>query len=372
MFDQVCYSFIIKSVEEFAKELSLKLRLIALMLAVFATLLACQPTEELAHETAYESEDFGFRTTTDDPAVRSESIIVEQRENPKAHSEFATGRRLALVIGNSDYRGSISSLVSPVNDANAISASLRAVGFEVDLQLDATRDEIKEAVLEFSDKLHESDVGLFYYSGHAVQVDGRNFIIPIGADLNIENERRDSLARYVSLETVDIGEVLVSMKSADADLSIIILDTSRDNPFNGSARGLSRGLAHMLAPRGTFLAYATAPGNVAEDGTGHYSPYTSALTEAIETPGLKLEDVFKQVRREVALQTDGRQTPWENSSIYGDFYFTSSAQAYTPERPPVAAQEAKTPLPPLLSPSQTPPSTLPGDPTTPPKPFITP
>ena len=136
------------------------------------------------------------------------------------------------------------------------------------------------------------------------------------------------------LKTVDIDEVLGSMENAEADLNIVVLDACRDNPFPSNTRGMSRGLAQTSAPRGTFVAYATAPGDVAEDGTGRNSPYTTALAEAIRTPGLKLEDVFKQVRREVALQTDGRQTPWENSSIFGDFYFTPPAPE--PEPAPVA------------------------------------
>lgn len=277
----------------------------------------------------------GFRTTTEGPVARSEPISVDLRDNLEGHSGFAIGRRVALIIGNSDYRGSISSLLNPANDARDIARSIESVGFDVDLLLDATRDEMNKAILAFKDRLHDSDVGLFYYAGHAVQVNGRNFMMPVESDLQITDMRQDTLADYVSLETVEIDHVLGRMAAAEPDLNIVILDACRDNPFKGSTRGLSRGLAQTLAPRGTFIAYATAPGNVAEDGSGDNSPYTSALVEAVKTPGLKIEDVFKQVRRDVALQTDGRQTPWENSSIYGDFYFTPPAP--TPEEPPVTA-----------------------------------
>jgi len=311
--------------------------------------LTTQPGTSVAPSVVAQPAADGFRTTTEGPVSRPEPISAEARENLEGQGGFAVGRRVALIIGNSDYQGSISSLVNPANDARAMAASLGEVGFEVDLQLDATRDEIKEAVLDFSDKLHDSDVGLFYYAGHAVQVDGKNFMIPVGADLNIKNDRRDALSRYVGLKTVDINEVLGSMENAEAALNIVILDACRDNPFEGTTRGLSRGLAQTFAPRGTFVAYATAPGQVAEDGRSNNSPYTSALVEAIRTPGLKLEDTFKQVRREVALETDGRQTPWENSSIYGDFYFTPPAP--TPE--PVTATIPKF-LPPAPAPAPEP------------------
>ncbi|MDH3661203.1 MAG: caspase family protein [Alphaproteobacteria bacterium] len=269
---------------------------------------------------------------------------MDLRDNLEGHSGFAMGRRVALIIGNSNYRGSISSLLNPANDARDVARSIESVGFDVDLLLDATRDEMNKAVLAFKDRLHDSDVGLFYYAGHAVQVNGRNFMMPVESDLQITDMRQDTLADYVSLETVEIDHVLGRMAAAEPDLNIVILDACRDNPFKGSTRGLSRGLAQTLAPRGTFIAYATAPGKVAEDGRGNNSPYTSALVEAVKIPGLKIEDVFKQVRRDVALQTDGRQTPWENSSIYGDFYFTPPAPtppltATLPEPLPAPAPE---------------------------------
>ena len=275
----------------------------------------------------------GFRTTTEGPVSQSTPISADLRNDLQQGSSYALGRRVALIIGNSDYRGSISKLANPANDARDIAAAMKKVGFDVDVHLDATRDEMNRAILNFKKRLHESDVGLFYYAGHAIQVNGRNFMIPVEANLDITDMRADTLADYVSLETVEIDDVLGRMAAAEPDLNIVILDACRDNPFAGRSRGLSRGLAQTLAPRGTFVAYATAPGQVAEDGSGNNSPYTSALVEAVNTPGLKLEDVFKQVRRDVALKTDGRQTPWENSSIFGDFYFTPPK----PKEPPVTA-----------------------------------
>lgn len=304
----------------------------------------------------------GFRTTTEGPVNQSTPISADLRSNLEQGSSYAIGRRVALIIGNSDYRGSISRLANPANDARDIAAAMKKVGFDVDVHLDATRDEMNRAILDFKKRLHESDVGLFYYAGHAIQVNGRNFMIPVEATLEITDMRADTLADYVSLETVEIDDVLGRMAAAEPDLNIVILDACRDNPFAGRSRGLSRGLAQTLAPRGTFVAYATAPGQVAEDGGGNNSPYTSALVEAVNTPGLKLEDVFKQVRRDVALETDGRQTPWENSSIFGDFYFTPPKP--TPKEPPVTAT-LPTPQPAAPAPAPEPPVvTLPKVPST--------
>ena len=296
----------------------------------------------------------GFRTTTEGPVAQSAPISANLRDSWEHDSSYAIGRRVALIIGNGDYRGSISRLANPANDARDVAESMKKVGFDVALHLDVSRDEMNRAILDFKKRLHDSDVGLFYYAGHAIQVEGRNFMIPVEASLEITDMRPDTLADYVSLETVEIDDVLGRMAAAEPDLNIVILDACRDNPFEGQSRGLTRGLAQTSAPRGTFVAYATAPGKVAEDGSGVNSPYTSALVEAVSTPGLKLEEVFKQVRREVALQTDGRQTPWENSSIFGDFYFTPPR----PE-PPVTAT-----LPPQTQPEPEPAPAVPEPPVT--------
>ncbi len=249
----------------------------------------------------------------------------------------STIRRVALVIGNSDYSGNIGKLANPTRDAAAIAESLERTGFEVNLLQDVSREEMLRAVLEFDKSLRDTDVGLFYYAGHAVQVNGRNFMIPTEAELNISSTRKDAIADYVALETVEIDDVLARMGNAEADLNIVILDACRNNPFNNGTRGLGRGLAQTSAPRGTFVAYATAPGKVAQDGDSGNSPYTAAIVKNLETPGLKLEDVFKRVRQEVAVQTDGEQIPWENSSVFGDFYFSEPLPEPEPEEVETAA-----------------------------------
>lgn len=254
--------------------------------------------------------------------------------------------RVALVIGNSDYGPGIGRLTNPINDATDMAEALKRTGFTVKLLLNASREDMQRAVLEFDQDMRKSDVGLFYYAGHAVQVNGRNFMIPMEAKLDISGSRPEAVADYVALETLEIDNVLGRMGNAETDLSIVILDACRNNPFNQGARGISRGLAQTSAPRGTFVAYATSPGKIAHDGNGENSPYTSAIVKNLETPGLKLEDVFKKVRQDVALQTDGDQIPWENSSVFGDFYFNPSQPSAEPEPSVVAATPpAAAPLP---------------------------
>ena len=225
-----------------------------------------------------------------------------------------TERRVALVIGNGAYGPTTTPLRNPTNDARDMATALGAVGFEVTLKLDVDRDQMRRAVIEFGRSLREGGVGLFYFSGHAVQLAGNNYMIPIGAEVDTED--------YVEVETVEINDVLARMGGADNRLNIVILDACRNNPFKGIFRAVTRGLAQTLAPSGTFLAYAAAPGQLALDGKGtRNSPYTTALLQTLEEPGLRLEDVFKRTRIKVLESTDGYQTPWTGSSITGEFYF---------------------------------------------------
>ncbi len=257
-----------------------------------------------------------------EPAVERSSVTTPTTVASNVVDQIgSTEKRVALIIGNSDYSPQIGQLTNPRNDATDMADALRRTGFKVKLLLNATRDEMQRAVLTFDQEMRESDVSLFYYAGHAIQVNGRNFLIPMEANLDIAGNRADTVADYVALETLDIENVLGRMGNAETDLSIVILDACRNNPFSQGARGVTRGLAQTSAPRGTFVAYATAPGKVAHDGDGQNSPYTAAIVKNLEVPGLKLEDVFKRVRQDVALQTNGDQIPWENSSVFGDFYF---------------------------------------------------
>jgi caspase domain-containing protein/lysozyme inhibitor LprI len=224
-------------------------------------------------------------------------------------------RRLALIIGNAAYESA--PLRNPVNDARAMATTLRTLGFEVTALENASLPEMKRAIDDFGDALRsKGGVGLFYFSGHGIQVNGRNYIIPVGARVKGE--------RDVEYESVDAGRVLGKMEDAGNRMNLVILDACRDNPFARSFRSAASGLASLDAASGTFIAYATAPGRTADDGTGANGLYTEQLMRYMKTPGLKVEDVFKRVRVDVEKSSGGKQVPWESSSLKGDFYFAES------------------------------------------------
>ena len=223
---------------------------------------------------------------------------------------WGASNKSALVIGNGAYRDI--PLRNPVNDAQAIAAALEKLGFRVTQKTNVTQPDMENAIREFGQALKKEDVALFYFSGHGIQVNGVNYLIPIGADIRSEDE--------VKYKAVDAGMVLDKLETAGNQLNIVILDACRNNPYKG-ARSMSRGLAVMSAPPGALLAYATAPGSTAADGEGENSPYTKHLLEMMNAPGLKIEEVFKKVRVAVMADTENQQVPWEASSLTGDFYF---------------------------------------------------
>lgn len=224
----------------------------------------------------------------------------------------ALDQRTALVVGNSDYKQS--PLINPENDAKDIAKALQEAGFNVILKLDADQIAMEDAIREFGSLLAKrGGVGLFYYAGHGIQHEGRNYLIPIGAPL-----RRAKDLRY---KAVDVGQVLDEMGHAQNGFNIVILDACRDNPLPRSFRSSARGLARMDSPRGTLLAYATSPGAVAMDGEGSNGIYTKYLLQHMQTPGISIEKVFKLVLQDVDRASHGRQTPWLSSSFTGDFYF---------------------------------------------------
>jgi hypothetical protein len=221
------------------------------------------------------------------------------------------GRRVALVIGNASY-SSVPKLINPTNDAREVTRALQATGFEVIRLENADLRQMQDAVRSFGNRLGKNDVGLFYFSGHGVQVKGKNYLIPVRENIKQSFE--------VPSGAIDADLVLATMENAKNNLNIMILDACR-SPFPGEARSLSRGLATLDAAKGTLIAYATAPGKEALDGQGSNSPYTKHLVRALQQKGLPIEQVFKQVRIAVVEETKGNQVPWENSSIMGDFYF---------------------------------------------------
>ena len=228
--------------------------------------------------------------------------------------QAATEQRTALVIGNSAY--SSGPLKNPVNDAADMAAALQRLGFKVNLKKNANLETMEGAIEDFGNQLKRGGVGLFYYAGHGVQVNGINYLIPVGAKINKESD-----VRY---RAVDAGRILDEMANANNGLNIVLLDACRDNPFGKSFRSASRGLAIVnSAPSGTFISYSTSPGNVAQDGDGRNSPYTAALLQYMQAPGLTISDVFINVRTKLKKETG--QVPWELSSLEGQFYFVSGS-----------------------------------------------
>jgi len=224
-------------------------------------------------------------------------------------------KRVALVIGNSAY--TTTPLKNPVNDARDMAQSLAALGFEVIHRENLNQNDMKRSIRAFGEKIRGGGIGLFYYAGHGVQVSGINYLIPVDAKIEGEEE--------VEYECVDAGFVLAQMENARNRMNIMILDACRNNPFARNFRSASRGLAQMDAPSGTLIAYSTAPGSVASDGNARNGIYTQELLKFIRTSNLSIEEVFKRVRISVRNLTQSKQTPWESSSLTGDFYFTGSA-----------------------------------------------
>ncbi len=221
--------------------------------------------------------------------------------------------RLALVIGNSSYRSG--ALANPVNDATAIAQSLQDLGFQCQLLLDATLQDMAAAVQSYGDKLAQRKaVGLFYYAGHGAQLAWRNYLVPVDASIAKPED--------MPLQTLELNSLLTALKVAANPMNVIILDACRDNPFGLRIPLEQKGLSQFDAPIGSLLSYATAPGNTASDGDGANGLFTENLLREMRVPGAKLEDVFKRVRLQVRLKSKGQQIPWESTSLEEDFYFT--------------------------------------------------
>lgn len=243
----------------------------------------------------------GFLLCDRTAVAEDRTLAVAKQASPE--------RRIALVIGNARYPGA--ALRNPVNDARDVARTLRRLGFDVLEKTDVSQKEMNRAITQFGEKLDANSIALFFYAGHGLQVRGKNYLVPIDAQIASEASVRS--------ETVDVDSLLEQLISSP--LNVVILDACRNNPFERRFRSIGGGLAQMEAPKGTLIAYATSPGKVASDGDGRNGLYTQELLKQIENPGLPVEALFKRVRAGVARATGDNQIPWESSSLTGDFFF---------------------------------------------------
>lgn len=224
--------------------------------------------------------------------------------------------RVALLIGNNQY--ATAPLRNAVNDARDLAATLRELGFHVILRENASRKDMIESIRELDQVLEGAQTALFFYAGHAMQFKDRNYLIPIDAAMGSEED--------VTFFSVEISQVFDRMDRARTRFNFILLDACRDNPFASSFKVSNSGLAQMSAPSGTLVAYATAPGSVAADGGGRNGIYTKHILQNIKAPDLPAEIMFKRVREGVERETRRLQTPWDSSSLKGDFSFNPTAR----------------------------------------------
>jgi uncharacterized membrane protein YgcG len=232
--------------------------------------------------------------------------------------------RVALVIGQSAYRA-VAALPNPANDARAMTQLLAEAGFEVVSAADLSQNELRRTVGEFAGRIAAKGpdtTALVFYAGHGIQIDGENYLIPVDVDPMRETD--------IPLQAVRLNDLLNTLTAVPSKMRIIMLDACRNNPFPDIAKTTGHGLAIVdakLGAPGTFLSYSTSPGAEAEDGSGANSPYTTAFLVAARQPGLSIEEALKRVRVSVNKATEGRQTPWESSSLTDEFRFFGAGEA---------------------------------------------
>jgi len=253
------------------------------------------------------------------PVVVAPVPVQTQPKEPTLTDQYKDEKRYALVIGNSNYPKNIGVLKNPVNDATDMAEELRKSNFNVELLTNATYGQMRAAMLRFKEKVDASDrdntVALFYFAGHGLRNEEENFLVPIDASIEFE----DDIARYCfPVQRM----VLSNMERSNSRMNIVILDACRNNPFPSLTRSIGeQGLGEMKRARGSFIAYATAPGSVAADGSGRNGLYTQELLKAMKKPGLTIESVFKEVRASVLRLSGNKQNTWDSSNITGEFYF---------------------------------------------------
>lgn len=281
-------------------------------IALLSSCISSIPTLPLLGGGDSDESSMSFRSVGDKPDRGL------QREQPTPIPGEVSGKRYALVIGNADYTDpNISRLSNSVNDASDMRYALRKVGFDVIYVANAANKmEMEQAVQNFTARLQNGGIGLFYYAGHAVQVNGENYLIPTQVTLPSQTE--------VQYNTMSAQYVLDKMEKAGNGFNMVFLDACRDNPLPKKTRSIGKGksgLAEMRNPKGSIIVFSTSPNKTAEDGQGSNGTFTKHLKEAIQRPGLSLNDMLMEVRQNVIAETDSRQVPWENSSLVGKFCF---------------------------------------------------
>lgn len=246
-------------------------------------------------------------------------VQAQDRRNlavaPVATEAAASDKRVALVIGNSQYQKG--PLRNPVNDAADMAAKLRALGFDVVERTDIKTSQIGRTLREFRSRLTPGSVALFFYAGHGLQIKGENYLPAVDADIEGEEDAPN--------QSIAVRQVMDIMEDAKTRLNLAFLDACRNNPYARSFRSGADGLARISAPSGTLISFATRPGSVAADGSGRNGLYTTHLLKAIETPNQPVELMLKQVTSGVKVASRGQQEPWMEGSIEGDFQFRTVA-----------------------------------------------
>lgn len=272
------------------------------------------------NEAARQILDAQRSTAASEPSstVTTAPVATQQSDDEDDLAKMFEGeKRYALVVGNASYQH-VAPLKNSMNDASDIAEELTRSNFEVIKVIDGTYEQIRSAFIQFHQKLSngpkDKTVGVFYYAGHGLQTDGENYIVPIDANIQYEDD--------IPRTCVPIQRVILNgMDRSSSRMNIVILDACRNNPFPSASRSAGSGLAEMKKAKGSFIAYATAPGSTASDGDGRNGLYTQELLKALGRKGRSIEQVFKEVRKNVLELSQGKQNTWDSSNIIGEFYF---------------------------------------------------
>jgi hypothetical protein len=271
-----------------------------------------------------------FIPRTTQPVGEAAKAAASSDTGPSiAQPTALTGNRIALVIGNSTYKN-VPALSNPTRDADTMAASFRSAGFKtVQLRNDLTREKLTDALQDFAVEADKADWAVVYFAGHGLEVNGTNYLFPVDARLAAD--------RDVEFEAVPLDRVMNAVSGAKR-LRLVLLDACRDNPFANqmrrsvATRSIGRGLTNVEPEAGTLVVYAAKHGQVALDGDGGNSPFVTALTKRMKTPGLEVRRLFDHVRDDVLEMTNRAQQPFSYGSLPGseDYYFRAAATAKQP------------------------------------------